>query len=114
MQIVITLQCLHPIVANTIITDLADGECILSAALMDPEGFTIERTTTEFKPMEMTELMDLLSETPLITVVGEKTTAIVSRLDSGHSIIIQCPNGGNLGKARRKLSKACNAIVPFL
>lgn len=114
MQIVITLQRLHPIVANTIISDLADGECILSAALMDSEGFTIERTSTEFRPMDMTELMDLLSESPMITVVGEKTTVIVSRLDSGHSIIIQCPNGGNLGKARLKLSKACDAIVPFL
>ena len=114
MQIVIILQFLHPIVANTIIADLVDGECILSAALMDSEGFTIERTSTDFRPMDMTELMDLVSENPMITVVGEDSTVIVSRLESGHAILIQCPSGGNLGKARLKLSKACNAIVPFL
>ena len=114
MQIVIIRQFSHLLVANTIIADLADGECILSAALMDPEGFTLERTSTDFKPMDLTELVDLVSNSTMITVVGDESTAIVSRLESGHSIIIQCPKGGNLGKARLKLTKACNAIVPFL
>ena len=100
--------------ANTIIADLADGECIISAALMDSEGFTIERTSTEFKPMDMTEVLDLSPEHKLVTVVGEQSTVIVSRIESGHSIIIQCPNNGNLGKARMKLSRACEAIIPFL
>ena len=100
--------------ANTIIADLADGECILSAALMDSEGFTIERTSSEFKPMDMTEVLDMSPDSKLVTVVGEQSTIIVSRIESGHSIIIQCPNNGNLGKARMKLTKACEAIIPFL
>ena len=70
MQIVIIRQCLHLIVANTILLDLADGECILSAALMDSEGFTIERTSTEFRPMDMTEILDLSPDSKLVTVVG--------------------------------------------
>ena len=114
MQIVIILQWLRLIVANTIIADLADGECILSAALMDSEGFTIERTSSEFKPMDMTEVLDMSPDSKLVTVVGEQSTIIVSRIESGHSIIIQCPNNGNLGKARMKLTKACEAIIPFL
>tara|TARA_B110001452_G_C15150444_1_gene400407 strand:- start:418 stop:723 length:306 start_codon:yes stop_codon:yes gene_type:complete len=101
-------------VANTIIPDLVDGECIISAALVDAEGFTIERTSNEFKPKSMTAIMDLNPNSSMITVVTEENTVIISRIDSGYSIVIQCPTGGNLGKARLKLSKACNAILPFL
>ena len=81
---------------------------------MDSEGFTIERTSSEFKPMDMTEVLDMSPDSKLVTVVGEQSTIIVSRIKSGHSIIIQCPNNGNLGKARMKLTKACEAIIPFL
>ena len=114
MQIVITCQRPHHNVANTIIPDLVDGECIISAALMGPEGFTIERTSNQFKPTAMMAIMDLNPNSSLITVVAEEYTVIVSRLESGHSIVIQCPNGGNLGKARMNLSNACKAILPFL
>ncbi|MAV02977.1 MAG: hypothetical protein CMA19_01725 [Euryarchaeota archaeon] len=114
MQIVITRQVLQPVVPNTVIVDLVDEECIISAALMDIEGFTVERTSNEFKPTVMTEILDLNPESNLITVVGEDSTIIISRLESGHSIIIQCPTGSNLGKARQKLSVACKAIIPFL
>ena len=97
-----------------IIADLVDEECIISAALLDPEGFTIERTSNEFKPKVMIELLDLQPERKMITIVGEHSTIICSRIDSGHCIIVQCPNGSNLGKARQRLSAACSAIPPFL
>ena len=97
-----------------IITDLVDNECIISAALLDPEGFTIERTSNEFKPKVMIELLELQSEDKMITIVGEHSTIICSRIESGHCIVVQCPNGSNLGKARQTLSAACGAIPPFL
>ena len=99
---------------NTVITDLVDNECIISAALMDVDGFTIERTSNQFKPTAMNEILDLNPDSDLITVVGENSTVIVSRIETGHCIIIQCPNDGNLGKARLKLTKAKVAILPFL
>ena len=99
---------------NTVITDLVDNECIISAALMDQDGFTIERTSNQFKPTAMNEILDLNPGSELITVVGENSTVIVSRIETGHCIIIQCPNDGNLGKARLKLTKAKEAILPFL
>lgn len=101
-------------VGNRVIADLVDDECILSAALMDIEGFTIERTSSDFKPTVMTELVDLHPDSHLLTLVGENSTVIISKLETGHSIAIQCPNDGNLGKARLKLAKACEAILPFL
>lgn len=100
--------------ANTIIPDLVDGECIISAALMGPDGFTIERTSNEFKPTSMMAIMDLNPNSSLITVVAEEHTVVISRLETGHSIVIQCPNGSNIGKARLHLSNACKAILPFL
>ena len=100
--------------ANTVIPDLVDGECIISAALMGPDGFTIERTSNEFKPTSMMAIMDLNPNSSLITVVAEEHTVVISRLETGHSIVIQCPNGSNLGKARLHLSNACKAILPFL
>ena len=99
---------------NTVIADLVDNECIISAALMDVDGFTIERTSNQFKPTAMNEILDLNPDSDLITVVGENSTIIVSRIETGHCIIIQCPNDGNLGKARLKLTKAKVAILPFL
>ena len=99
---------------NTVIADLVDNECIISAALMDVDGFTIERTSNQFKPTAMNEILDLNPDSDLITVVGENSTVIVSRIETGHWIIIQCPNDGNLGKARLKLTKAKVAILPFL
>tara|TARA_B100001113_G_scaffold336768_1_gene317381 strand:- start:461 stop:778 length:318 start_codon:yes stop_codon:yes gene_type:complete len=102
------------LVGLKVIADLVDSECILSAALMDSEGFTIERTSSDFKPTSMAEIIDLQPNSPLITLVGENSTIIISKLETGHSIAIQCPNDGNLGKARLKLSKACIAILPFL
>ena len=99
---------------NTVIADLVDNECIISAALMDQDGFTIERTSNQFKPTAMNEILDLIPGSELITVVGENSTVIVSRIETGHCIIIQCPNDGNLGKARLKLTKAKEAILPFL
>ena len=99
---------------NTVIADLVDNECIISAALMDVDGFTIERTSNQFKPTAMNEILDLNPDSDLITVVGEDSTVIVSRMETGHCIIIQCPNDGNLGKARLKLTKAKVAILPFL
>ena len=99
---------------NTVIVDLVDNECIISAALMDADGFTIERTSNQFKPTAMNEILDLNPDSDLITVVGENSTVIVSRIETGHCIIIQCPNDGNLGKARLKLTKAKVAILPFL
>ena len=99
---------------NTVIVDLVDNECIISAALMDVDGFTIERTSNQFKPTAMNEILDLNPDSDLITVVGENSTVIVSRIETGHCIIIQCPNDGNLGKARLKLTKAKVAILPFL
>ena len=99
---------------NTVIADLVDNECIISAALMDVDGFTIERTSNQFKPTAMNEILDLNPDNDLITVVGENSTVIVSRIETGHCIIIQCPNDGNLGKARLKLTKAKVAILPFL
>ena len=99
---------------NTVIVDLVDNECIISAALMDVDGFTIERTSNQFKPTAMNEILDLNPDSDLITVVGEDSTVIVSRIETGHCIIIQCPNDGNLGKARLKLTKAKVAILPFL
>jgi len=101
-------------VANTVISDLVDGECIISAALLDADGFTIERTSNEFKPKAMMAIMDLNPNSSIITVVNEDNTVVISRMQSGHSIVIQSPNGGNLGKARMNLSKACTAILPFL
>tara|TARA_B110000438_G_scaffold197286_1_gene188779 strand:+ start:558 stop:863 length:306 start_codon:yes stop_codon:yes gene_type:complete len=101
-------------VANTIIPDLVDGECIISAALMSPEGFTIERTSNQFKPTSLMAIIDLNPNSSLITVVAEEHTVVVSRLESGHSIVIQCPNDCNLGKARMNLANACKAILPFL
>ncbi len=101
-------------VGNRVIADLVDDECILSAALMDSEGFTIERTSSDFKPTAMTELTDLHPDSRLLTLVGENSTVIISKLETGHSIAIQCPNDGNLGKARLKLAKACEVILPFL
>ena len=100
--------------ASTIIPDLVDGECIISAALMGPDGFTIERTSNEFKPTSMMAIMDLNPNSSLITVVAEEHTVVISRLETGHSIVIQCPNGSNIGKARLLLSNACKAILPFL
>ncbi|MDP7374909.1 MAG: hypothetical protein QF445_05330 [Candidatus Poseidoniaceae archaeon] len=97
-----------------IIADLVDNECIISAALLDPEGFTIERTSSDFKPKMMVELLDLHSEDKLVTLVGENSTVISSKIESGHHIVIQCPNGSNLGKARQRLAAACSAIPPFL
>ena len=99
---------------NTVIADLVDNECIISAALMDADGFTIERTSNQFKPTAMNEILDLNPDSDLITIVGEDSTVIVSRIETGHCIIIQCPNDGNLGKARLKLTKAKVAILPFL
>ena len=99
---------------DTVIADLVDNECIISAALMDVDGFTIERTSNQFKPTAMNEILDLNPDSDLITVVGENSTVIVSRIETGHCIIIQCPNDGNLGKARLKLTKAKVAILPFL
>ena len=99
---------------NTVIADLVDNECIISAALMDVDGFTIERTSNQFKPTAMNQILDLNPDSDLITVVGENSTVIVSRIETGHCIIIQCPNDGNLGKARLKLTKAKVAILPFL
>ena len=99
---------------NTVIADLVDNECIISAALMDVDGFTIERTSNQFKPTAMNEILDLNPDSDLITVVGENSTVIVSRIETGHCIIIQCPNDGNLCKARLKLTKAKVAILPFL
>ena len=101
-------------VGNTVLADLVDNECIISAALMDADGFTIERTSNQFKPTVMNEILDLNADSDLITVVGEESTIITTRLETGHCIVIQCPNDGNLGKARLKLSKAKVAIVPFL
>ncbi|MBA4695269.1 MAG: hypothetical protein H2066_05380 [Candidatus Poseidoniales archaeon] len=100
--------------SNTIIADLVDGECIISAALMDPQGFTIERTSSDFKPTVMNELLDLSDDSNLVTLVGENSTVIICKLESGHAIVIQCPNGANLGKARQKLSRSSIAIIPFL
>ena len=114
MQIVITCHWPHHIVANTIIPDLVDGECIISAALLDPEGFTLERTSNDFKPTSLMALLDFNSDSSLVTIVAEECTVIASRLDSGHTIVVQCPNGGNLGKARLNISVACKAIMPFL
>jgi len=114
MQMVMAFQLSQASVGNTVIADLVDDECILSAALMDVEGFTIERTSNEFKPTVMAEILDLNPDSNLVTVVGEESTIIISRLESGHSIAIQCPNDGNLGKARLKLAKASTAIIPFL
>ena len=99
---------------NTVIADLVDNECIISAALMDVDGFTIERTSNQFKPTAMNEILDLNPDSDLITIVGEDSTVIVSRIETGHCIIIQCPNDGNLGRARLKLTKAKVAILPFL
>ena len=99
---------------NTVIADLVDNECIISAALMDVDGFTIERTSNQFKPTAMNEILDLNPDSDLVTIVGEDSTVIVSRIETGHCIIIQCPNDGNLGKARLKLTKAKVAILPFL
>ena len=59
-------------------------------------------------------IMDLNPNSSLITVVAEEHTVVVSRLESGHSIVIQCPNDCNLGKARMNLANACKAILPFL
>ena len=69
---------------------------------------------TKFKPTAMNEILDLNPDSDLITVVGENSTVIVSRIETGHCIIIQCPNDGNLGKARLKLTKAKETILPFL
>ena len=97
-----------------IISDLVDDECIIAAALLDAEGFTLERTSSQFKPNKMSEIIDLNPDQQLLTLVGEKSTIIISKLDSGHSIAIQCPIDSNLGKARQKLARASTAILPFL
>ena len=81
---------------------------------MDPQGFTIERTSSDFKPTVMNELLDLSDESNLVTIIGENSTVIICELESGHAIVIQCPNGANLGKARQKLSRSSIAIIPFL
>jgi hypothetical protein len=114
MQIVIICHCPRHFVANTVIADLVDGECIFSAALLDTEGFTLERTSNEFKPTTMAAILDLNPDSPLVTIVAEECTVIASRLESGHTIVVQCPSSSNLGKARMKIAHACKAILPFL
>ena len=101
-------------VANHIITGLVDGESILSAALCDADGFTIERTSTDFSPNFLHEILDYSDKSNLVTIVGENYSIVISKVETGHIVIIQTPNGGNLGKARMKLSKACKEIVPYL
>ena len=100
--------------SNKIIGDLVDHECILSAALIDGDGFTVERTSIDFKPTILAEILSLATDNKMATVVAEHCTIIASRLPTEHWIVIQCPNGSNLGKARMKLTKASSAILPFL
>ena len=114
MQIVITCHWSHQFVASAIIAHLVDGECVISASLLDSEGFTVERTSNEFKPTSMSAILELNPDSPLVTIVAEDCTIIASRLESGHTIVIQCPSSSNLGKARLKIAKASKAIIPFL
>lgn len=101
-------------VASHIITGLVDGESILSAALCDADGFTIERTSNDFSPNILHEILDYSDKSDLVTVVGENYTIVISKVETGHMVIIQTPNGGNIGKARQKLRNACKDIVPYL
>lgn len=100
--------------ANNVIERLVDGVCILSAAFCDKEGFTIYRTSNEFSPNAVSEILDYSNESELTTIVGEINTVMILRIESGHFIVIQCPNNSNFGKARQKLRLAGTEIIAFL
>ena len=60
--------------SNKIIGDLVDHECILSAALIDGDGFTVERTSIDFKPTILAEILSLATDNKMATVVAEHCT----------------------------------------
>ena len=99
---------------SRIINTLASDDSIDIAALLDPEGFILHRTASDFDGSSLLTVLDLRPDDESITVVGEVSTLIATRLKSGHTLVVSCPSEGNIGMARMLCSKAANELLAIL
>ena len=106
-------DCGHHMLSN-VITDLVDGECIFSAALIDADGFTIERTSIDLKPNEMAAILDIVESYDIISIVTTENILSAKLFSTGHTLIIQTPKNGNVGKARLRLEQSYPLIAKYL
>ncbi|MGB1589539.1 MAG: hypothetical protein ACPHDO_04310, partial [Candidatus Poseidoniaceae archaeon] len=109
-----TLLHLVQIMLKDVINDLVDGECIISAALLDDSGFTIERTSIDLKPNELTGILEMVESYEISTIVTTEYIVSCKKFQSGQTLISVTPKNGNIGKARLRIEQYCSLIANYL
>jgi len=99
---------------SDVIHDLVDGECIIAAALIDADGFTLERTSIDLKPNELAAIFDICESHDIISVVTTENILTARLFSTNHTLIIQTPKNGNIGMARLRLEQSSKLIVNYL
>ena len=99
---------------NNISGDLVDGDSIIAAALINSDGFTIERTSIDLRPNDLMSLFDLTEDADIVSIVTTDYTVTRRKFATGHVVIIQSPKNANIGKARLRLEQSCALIENYL
>ena len=76
---------------NNIIGDLVDDDSIIAAALINSDGFTIERTSIDLRPNDLMSLFDLTEDAEIVSIVTTDFTVTRRKFATGHVVIIQSP-----------------------
>ena len=102
------------VVEERVISDLAALPGVIASSLISPEGFCLERSSTEHDLTSVMTLFDLKADSKLVTVVGKEATLVASRMNSGHLIIIKCEPSSNLGRIRIAINEASVRLSSIL
>ena len=111
-----------------IVSEIASVEGVLWSAITSNEGFVEEVRGTPAKFLESTASLlptmiesvgPILSNVNLgsqnmVTIIGEKGSIAISRINLQYSLVTQMDEGANLGLIRRFMSKGVDRLRPIM
>ena len=97
-----------------VISELAALSGVIASSLISPEGFCLERSSSDHDLTSVMTLFDLKADSKLVTIVGKEATLVASQMNTGHLVIIKCEPSSNLGRIRIAIEEACTRLSSIL
>ena len=99
-------------------SDLMDSDYILSAAVLDDQGFIVSSIPSDSKTkQQLAKFAEVLFATDRFkqtSIITEQKILIVYGLAKNYTLVVSCKTNSNLGAIRKDISNAASRLDAYL
>ena len=99
-------------------SDLMDSDYILSAAVLDDQGFIVSSVPADSKTkQQLAKFAEILFATERFeqtSIITEQKILIIHGLAKNYTLVVGCKTNSNLGAIRKNISNAVSRLDAYL